>query len=73
MKSKIEKKMGLAISRQKYRKGEITFNELSLIFFENGTDEDRQEFWKSHVFDRPCVIEGLNQKERDNRFSSMFN
>jgi len=71
--NKKQKQRELNIARQKYNKGEITFKGLHVIFFENGTDEDKQEFWKSPVFDRPWVIEGLNQKERDNSFSAMFN
>jgi hypothetical protein len=64
--------MELNIARQKYKNGEITFKELDAIFFEKGTDEEIKEFCNSPVFDRPMVVEGLNQKERDNSFNSIF-
>mgnify|MGYP003654999749 CR=1 FL=1 len=64
--------MELDIARQKHKKGEITFKELHIIFFEKGTDEDKQVFWESPVFDRTWVVKGLDQKERDNSFSYMF-
>jgi hypothetical protein len=64
--------MDLNTARQKHKEGEITFKELSLIFFENGTDEDRQEFWKSPVYDRPWVVEGFNESERNKMFGNRF-
>jgi hypothetical protein len=64
--------MELNIARQKYKNGEITFKELDAIFFEKGTDEEIDAFCNSPVFDRAGVVEGLNQKERDNNFNSIF-
>lgn len=59
-------------AREMYKRNEITFKELDKIFFENASDDDLERFYKAPVYDRPMVIEGLNQKQRDEEFNRMI-
>lgn len=63
----------LETARQRYKRGEIDFIELDRAFFNHATDSEIMEFWNAPVYDRPGVIKGLSQSERDQEWNNLIN
>ena len=66
MKKKVKPEIDQA--REMYKKGELTFKELDKIFFKNASKEQITEFYNAPVFDRPSVVMGHSQAQRDSFF-----
>ena len=64
--------MEISEARKQYKKGNISFLELNKIFKEKATKEQLDEFWNAPVFDRPYIVEGLNQAQRDACFNEII-
>lgn len=67
-----ENERELKEAREKYFKNEISFNELDRIFNRCASEREMSAFWKAPVFDRPAVIEGKSQKQRDKEFNDLI-
>lgn len=68
----VENERELKQAREKYMKNEISFNELDRIFNRCASEIEISAFWKAPVFDRPAVIEGKSQKQRDKEFNDLI-
>lgn len=59
-------------ARMMYRNGEISFEELREVFEMKATNEQKEEYWNCPLFDRSWVIEGYNQKQRDQQWDEFI-
>lgn len=56
-------------ARLKYKNKIISFEELDDIFWKYASDTEKELVFKAPVYDRPLVIEGINQEERNNMWN----
>ena len=49
------------------------FKKLKEVFFEVATEQMKDEYWNTPLFDKPNYIEGKSQEQMDKEFNDIIN
>ena len=65
--------MNLEEARKRFREGKITFAELDIIFYKKASESEKEELWRANTWDRPLIIEGKTQSQRNQEWNKLIN